>query len=103
MQAKKKKIKEAVLDIGLHQSIKSSSLYALVKGALDSGLIIKCDEKVLPIYDRISGKHIAEYALKIKNNQDFYNRQFSKYIKNNVKPEEITKMFEEVKKNIGAK
>lgn len=100
VQAKKKKIKEVVLDIGLHQSVKSSSLYTLVKGALDSGLLIKCDEKVLPSYDRISGKHIAEYALKIKNNQALYNKQFSQYIKNNVNLEDLPRKFEEVKTKI---
>lgn len=100
VEAKKKKIKEVVLDTGLQPSIKSSSLYALVKGSLEAGLFIKCNEKVLPSYDRITGKHIADYALKIKSNQDLYNRQFSKYIKNNVNPEDLPKHFEQTKAKI---
>lgn len=54
------KIKEAAFDIGANPSIKGSRLYALLKGAVDAGLKIPHDAKVLPSADRISGKHINE-------------------------------------------
>ncbi|MBI4159396.1 50S ribosomal protein L18 [Candidatus Woesearchaeota archaeon] len=93
------KIKAAILDIGLHSSLKGSSLYATLKGAIDAGLEIPVNEDVLPSEGRIMGKHIQEYALKIGNSEK-YNRQFSRYIKQNVKPEEIGKNFENIKKKI---
>jgi len=58
-KALEKGIKEAVLDIGLRPSTKGSKIYALVKGAIDTGLKVPCDEKVFPSEEKISGKHIA--------------------------------------------
>lgn len=57
-EAAKKKIKEAILDIGLRPSIKSGRIYACVAGALDGGLKINCAKEILPNQDRIQGKHI---------------------------------------------
>ncbi|MBS3172664.1 50S ribosomal protein L18, partial [Candidatus Woesearchaeota archaeon] len=40
----------------------------------------------------------------IKENEDLYNKQFSKYLKNKIKPENITQNFSQVKtKILGAK
>ena len=44
----KGKIKEAILDFGLHRNVQKSRIYALVKGAIDSGLSIPCDKESLP-------------------------------------------------------
>lgn len=63
--AKGKKIKDAVLDIGLYPSVKGSTIYAVVKGAIDGGLDVSADESVFPSEDRIKGEHIA------KNNEKF--------------------------------
>jgi large subunit ribosomal protein L18 len=68
-----KGIKEAVLDIGLYTSTKGGRMYAFAKGAIDAGLIIPCNEEMFPSEDRIKGLHISE---------------------------EVTKNFEELKKNI---
>ena len=95
-------IKEAILDIGLHPSVNGSSIFAVLKGVIDSGLKIPVNEEILPSEERVSGKHIQGYCSKIKGT-DNYNRQFSGYLKNKVNPDEITKNFEEVKKKIGAK
>ncbi len=56
-KAKKKGIKKAIIDIGFYRSSKGSKLYAVIKGALDYGLEINCNEKVLPNYERIKGTH----------------------------------------------
>ncbi len=44
----KEKPKEIILDIGMHRNIQKARLYAVLKGALDSGLLIKHDSAVLP-------------------------------------------------------
>ncbi len=99
-KAKKAKITAAIADIGLAKSSKGGLLYATVKGAVDSGLNIPHDKKILPTEDRISGKHIAEYAKLLSKDKAKYEKQFSKYIKTNTKPEEIHKQFEAAKANI---
>lgn len=77
--AKEKKIKKAVLDMGLYPSVKGSKMYAVVKGAIDAGLEVSCDESVLPAEDRIKGEHISG---------------------NNEKFNDITKEFEKIKVKI---
>jgi len=54
----KKDIKVAVLDIGLHASVKGSRIYAAVKGLIDSGLNIRCNDKMFPAQERLEGKHL---------------------------------------------
>jgi len=51
----------AILDIGLHPSIKGSRIYAAVKGLKDAGVDIPCDETVFPSDERICGQVAAEY------------------------------------------
>ena len=63
--ARKREINEAVLDIGLKTSVKSSNIYAAVAGANDAGLKIPVGD-VLPPKERMEGKHIAAYASKLK-------------------------------------
>lgn len=58
-KAAEKKIKKAVLDIGVYESTKGSRIYAVVKGAIDAGLEVAANEEMFPSEDRISGKHIA--------------------------------------------
>ncbi len=54
---KAKEIKgKLIIDTGLAPNTKGSRIYASVKGAIDSGLKINCDEKVFPSKDRIEGK-----------------------------------------------
>lgn len=98
LEAKKLKIKEVVLDIGLRESIKGSAIYSLLKGALDSGLNIPFSQEILPSEDRISGKHIADYYNLLS--QDKKNKQFSKYLKNKVNPANMTKDFQDIKTKI---
>jgi len=49
----KGKIKEAILDLGMHRSISGSRIYSAVKGAIDSGISIPCDEEYLPDLETI--------------------------------------------------
>ncbi|MFH1445653.1 MAG: 50S ribosomal protein L18 [Nanoarchaeota archaeon] len=77
VEAKKSKINEAVLDIGLHSPIKSSKIFAALKGAIDSGLDVPHSEDIFPKEERIRGDHIKSY-----------------------RKTDIDKNFEEVKKKI---
>ena len=95
-KAKKVKIEETILDIGLQKSVKGSRIYAALKGALDGGLKIHCSEDNFPNNDRITGKHIADFAGKLGEGKT----AFSKYAKHNVQPTQIPQLFEQVKKKI---
>jgi len=64
-KAKEKKVKKAIVDLGL-QPKSCSRLYAVVKGAIDGGLDVPASEEIFPSADRLSGKHIAAYATKGK-------------------------------------
>ena len=94
------KINDAILDIGLNPSVKGSRIYALLKGVIDSGVKLSAPQEIFPSQERISGKHIADYAEKLKGNDAAYKKQFSKYIKNNLEPMDIPKNLEAVKKRI---
>ncbi len=100
LSAQKHSIKEAVVDLGLQTSVKGSSLYAAALGVKDSGVSVNIGKEAVPHTDRIAGKHVADYAVKLKSSQDKYKKQFAAYLKNGLNPEELPKHFEEVKKNI---
>ncbi len=51
---------EVIIDFGLQTPVKGSRIFAVVKGAIDSGLKIKSSEEIMPTEDRISGKHIKD-------------------------------------------
>ena len=93
-------VKEAILDLGFQKPQQKGIIYASLKGLVDGGLNIPHSKEILPEEDVIKGKKIEDYANKLKENADAYKKQFSNYIKNNIKPEEITKHFEEVKNKI---
>jgi len=101
--AKKTKNIICVADIGQYTSVKGCRLYAAIKGAIDGGMKINCSEEIIPDMKRISGDHIAQYAKKLKENKEEYQKQFNTYIKQKIEPEKIPEYFEQVKKNIGAK
>jgi len=68
-KAAKAKITEAILDLGMQRSIKGSRVYAVIKGALDGGLTIPCNESVFPKQERLDGKHITDYVTKAQGFQ----------------------------------
>ncbi|MAG47807.1 50S ribosomal protein L18 [archaeon] len=98
-KAKEKKIEFAILDKGIHQSIKGSAIYALVKGAVDNGLNVPHSKDIFPSEERISGEHIKNYAEKIKNTEK-YAKQFSNYEKNNFNVSNISEEFNKIKSQI---
>jgi large subunit ribosomal protein L18 len=63
--ALKNNIKEAVLDIGLNINTKGNRLFAVLAGAVKSGLKVPHDEKAFPSADRLQGKHIKGFDSKL--------------------------------------
>ena len=68
-------------------------MFAVIKGAIEAGLKINCPKEVLPSDERVSGKHVEDYA-KLKEDA------FSNYIKKGIKVNEITKTIQTVKNKI---
>jgi large subunit ribosomal protein L18 len=98
-KAKKAKIEEAVLDIGMQTSTLGSRIYAALKGAIDGGLDIPHSEDAFPSDDRIKGKHIMDYAKSMKAKEpDRYKKYFAAYLKAGINPEDIESHFEAIKK-----
>jgi len=101
-KAIKTRIKQVIFDIGMHTSIKACAIYAVLKGVIDAGLEVPHNEKIFPKQEKIRGESISDYADKLnKGNIEKYKKQFSNYLKKGLKPEEITKNFEEVRNKIG--
>lgn len=104
LRAKKAKVTEAVLDTGIHASASGSCLYSALKGFLDAGLKVPHSEKILPPEGRISGKHIADYAGKMKKEKpEKYKKHWSRYAKSKLQPEKLPEHFRETKKKVLAK
>lgn len=102
-KAMKAGIEEAVADIGLRIHINRT--WAALKGIIDSGLALPHSEEIFPEDDRISGKHIEEYAklLKEEGGQDQGESEGSKphvQFTGKADPTKISSSFEKVKKKI---
>jgi large subunit ribosomal protein L18 len=97
-----KSCQEAVLDVGLRPLLKKSILAAFLKGVLDAGMNVPAsdDSSVFPSEERISGKHIKDYALKLKENKEVYDKIFAGYLKKNLTIEDITENFTKTKEKI---
>lgn len=98
-KAKAANFNDAVFDIGVNKPVKGSRVYAVLAGALDAGLEVPHGENILPDKARLSGKHISDYAQKLKDGE-MLKKQFGSYIKSNANPDNIIKNFEQVKDKI---
>lgn len=96
--ALKKNVKEAVLDIGLQTPVHGSAPFAALKGFVDAGIHISHDKQVLPSDERISGKHIVDYASKL--NEEELKKRFSSYFSKGLDPKKMNESFNDVKKKI---
>ena len=100
-KAKQAGIEEAILDIGLHPPTRGSSVFAVLKGAVDAGLNVPHSEKIFPEDYRIRGEHIANYAKALKEEDEtLYRRQFGGYLVRGLEPEKLPEHFDEVKAKI---
>ena len=100
-KALKEGTEEAILDLGLNSATKGAAVLAILKGAIDAGMDIPHSEEILPEEDRLNGSHVKEYAELLKEeDEEKYNKQFSKYLKNGLNPEDLPEHFEEIKEKI---
>ncbi len=99
-KAKKKGVKEAVLDIGLNIPTKGGKLYAALKGAVDGGINIPHSEEILPSQERIKGAHISSFSKLLKDGKVKSDKQFAAYAKGSADPLKMNDYFDNVKKKI---
>ena len=93
-----KKITRAILYIGKRHF--TTKIAACLKGMSEAGLEMPFSEEILPTEERIQGNHIAEYAKKIKSNEDLYKSRFSSNLGSGLEPEKYQNHFSEVKDRI---
>ena len=93
-----KKITRAILYIGKRHF--TTKIAACLKGMSEAGLEMPFSQEILPTEERIQGNHIAEYAKKIKSNDDLYKSRFSSNLGSGLEPEKYPNHFSEVKDRI---
>ena len=94
LKAKKAGIEYAIPDIGIHPSIRGSRIYAAIKGLRDAGIEVPASEEILPSEERIQGKHIADYAKKLaEENPEEFQRKFSQLLARGLDPRELPDHF----------
>jgi large subunit ribosomal protein L18 len=81
----KEKVNEGIIDIGLRSMTKGGKFSAVIKGIVDSGIKVPHSEEIFPKEDKINGKVISEFSKSLKGDTNF---------------EDLTKIFENVKKKI---
>jgi len=64
-KAKKQSLLEAVLDIGLLTPVHGSTIFAVLRGVVDSGVGVACDKEVFPSDERATGKHLGGDATQL--------------------------------------
>lgn len=94
-------VKDAILYSGVGRFVHGSRVASLIEGANQAGLNISINEESYPEKDRINGKHIAEYARKLEEeNKEKFAKTFSKVIGSGTSPLNYPTDFEKVKKAI---
>lgn len=97
-KAKAKGVGNAILDLGLHT--RGPRIFAAAKGAVDGGLAIPVGENALPSSDRMRGSHIVSYSKLISTQPEVYKKIFASYLRNDLKPEELSSNFSIVETKI---
>ena len=95
-RAKAKGIEKAILDVGTRPVSTGSRLYAAMSGAVDSGMDIPHGEETILAKERLRGEHIAAYGKLLSEKPDVYQKRFSTYLKQKLKPEDVPAHFDEV-------
>lgn len=101
LRAVGKGVKKAILDIGLQSPTKGSRVFAALKGVVDAGIEVPCNQEKLPDENRIKGQHVADHAKQLAaDNQETYQKQFSRYLAKKLSPQELPEHFTQVKEKI---
>ncbi|MEM2878600.1 MAG: 50S ribosomal protein L18 [Candidatus Hadarchaeales archaeon] len=99
-RAMKAGVRSCVLDSGVTRPAGRSTIFSVLKGALDAGLEIPHGD-ITPDEDRISGKHISEHARGLREKDPgSYEKRFSEYIKRGLNPEDLPEHFNAIKQEI---
>jgi len=109
---------KALLDVGLQRTTTGARIFGALKGACDGGLNVPHgirrfpgtsqegeEYKANPEFHRkyIFGGHVAEYMSKLKGSQsDSYKKQFGRFIKAGIKPEDLEDIYTNAHKAIRA-
>ncbi len=94
-----KNVKQCVLYSG--NRIYSPRIAACVKGLLDAGMDIPVEKETLPSDDMLNGKHIADYAKDLKQNDNqLYASRFSALVKKGFVPENYADNVAKAKSSI---
>jgi large subunit ribosomal protein L18 len=99
LKAKKKGIKEAILDVGLVSPTKGARIFAMLNGVVDAGIDVPYSEEKL-VKERIKGEHIVKYAKKLGVGSEKKKKKFAAYLKAGVAPEKLPEYFTKVKADI---
>ncbi len=96
--AKQKKLldKEYILDIGLSAPVKNSVPFVFAQGCIDGGLKLRSGAKL----DEKTYNASSSYATYIKDDKEKYEKHFGGYIKQKIKPEELSSTFKIIKEKI---
>ncbi len=54
----KENLETPIIDFGIYEMIPKTRNYAFIKGLIDSGIKIKCNEKTFPEEEKIKGEHM---------------------------------------------
>jgi large subunit ribosomal protein L18 len=57
-EIEKKKLDAPIVDFGMIKTLHKTKVYAFLKGMIDSGIEISCDEECFPEENRIKGEHM---------------------------------------------
>ncbi|KAJ3310519.1 60S ribosomal protein L5, partial [Blyttiomyces sp. JEL0837] len=99
---------QAFLDTGLRRSTTGHRIFAVLKGAVDGGLKVPHSENRFPGWDAgaksldaevlhkyIFGGHVADYMRELEeDDEEVYNKQFSRYIEKGVDADSLEEMYE---------
>ena len=101
-RAKAGGVSKAILDIGLCARGPGSRIFAAAKGALTAGLTIPHDDSIMPPQERLKGQHVVEYSKRLAAEPETYRKFFSRYLKQKLKPEDLSSHLSEVESKIMA-
>jgi len=105
---------KASLDVGLARTSTGARIFAALKGACDGGLNVPHSDSRFAGYDAeaqkldtevfrkyLFGGHVADYMRHLQESDaERYQKQFSEYIKNGIKPDDMENLYISVHKAI---
>lgn len=96
LRAKKLNLGKIAADIGLFTPSRGARVFYAIKGAIDAGLNIPVGDVGID-ENRIYGRHIAEYASKLEQeNPERFKRLFSQYLARGLHPKDLPSHVKEV-------